>query len=65
MTTATTAPLPAMLTIQQAAEWLGVDQKTVRRYIAQDRLKGVRIADKLIRVERESLLALVKPIGCY
>jgi excisionase family DNA binding protein len=54
-----------MLTIQQAAEWLGVDQKTVRRYIAQDRLKGVRIADKLIRVERESLLALVKPIGCY
>jgi len=65
MTAAVTDALPAMLTIQQAAAWLGVDQKTVRRYIAQGRLKGVRIADKLIRVERESLLALVKPIGCY
>src|ERR1700757_4821051 len=58
MTASVTDALPAMLTIQQAAAWLGVDQKTVRRYIAQGRLKGVRIADKLIRVERESLLAL-------
>jgi excisionase family DNA binding protein len=65
MTAATTGTLPPRPTIQQAAAWLGVDPKTVRRYIAQGRLKAVRIGPRLIRVERESLLALAKPIGCY
>jgi excisionase family DNA binding protein len=65
MTAATTDTLPPRPSIQQAAAWLGVDPKTVRRYIAQGKLKAVRIGPKLIRVERESLLALAKPIGCY
>jgi excisionase family DNA binding protein len=61
----TSDTLPPRPTIQQAATWLGVDPKTVRRYIAQGRLKAARVGPKLIRVERESLLALAKPIGCY
>jgi excisionase family DNA binding protein len=66
MTAPTTDELPPWPSVQQAAAWLGVDPKTVRRYISQGRLKGGRIGGvKLIRVERESLLALVKPIGCY
>jgi excisionase family DNA binding protein len=65
MTAATADTLPPRPSIQQAAAWLGVDPKTVRRYIAQGKLKAVRIGPKLIRVERESLLALAKPIGCY
>jgi excisionase family DNA binding protein len=65
MTAAPTDELPPWPSVQQVAAWLDVDQKTVRRYIAQGRLKGVRIGPKLIRIERESLLALVKPIGCY
>jgi excisionase family DNA binding protein len=65
MTASGTDTLPAKLTIQQAAAWLGVNEKTVRRYIAQGRLKAARVGPKLIRVERESLLALAKPIGCY
>jgi excisionase family DNA binding protein len=65
MTAATADTLPPRPSIQQAAAWLGVDPKTVRRYIAQGRLKAARIGPKLIRVERESLLALAKPIGCY
>lgn len=60
-----TEQLPPRPSIQQAAAWLGVDPKTVRRYIAQGRLKALRVGPKLIRVERESLLALAKPIGCY
>ncbi|MBI3217603.1 MAG: helix-turn-helix domain-containing protein [Mycobacterium sp.] len=51
------------LSIQQTADHLGVDPKTVRRYIAQGRLKAVRIGPRLIRVERASIVALVKPIG--
>jgi excisionase family DNA binding protein len=42
-----------------------VDPKTVRRYIAQGRLKAVRVGSRLIRVERESLLALATPVGNY
>jgi excisionase family DNA binding protein len=51
--------------IQQAAEYLGVDPKTIRRYIAQGRIKAARVGPRLIRVDRESLLALAKPIGNY
>lgn len=65
MSAAATDTLPPRPSIREAAAWLGVDPKTVRRYIAQGRLKAVRIGTKLIRVERESLLALIKPIGCY
>jgi len=64
MTASITDTLPARPTIQQAADWAGVNEKTVRRWIAEGRLKAMRIGPKLIRVERESLLALAKPIGC-
>lgn len=57
--------LPARPSIQQAADWLGVDPKTIRRYIAQGRLSAVRVGPRLIRIERESLQALAKPIGSY
>ncbi|HYB38328.1 MAG TPA: helix-turn-helix domain-containing protein [Mycobacterium sp.] len=65
MSAATTDTLPVRPSIQQAAARLGVDPKTVRRYIAQGRIKAVRVGPRLVRVERESLLALAKPIGCY
>ena len=42
---------------------LGVDPKTVRRYISQGRLKVVRVGPRLIRIERESLDSLGKPLG--
>ena len=56
-------PMPARLSIQHAAEYLGVHSKTVRRYIAEGRLKAVRIGPRLIRIDRESLVALANPIG--
>jgi excisionase family DNA binding protein len=65
MTSTTTGTLPTSPSIQQAAAWLGVDPKTVRRYISQGRLKAAKVGPKLIRVDRESLLALAKPIGSY
>ena len=62
---AVTTNLPARPTIQQAAAWLAVDPKTVRRYIAQGRIKAMRVGPRLIRIERESLLKLAEPIGNY
>jgi len=61
----TTDTLPPRPYIQQAAAWLGVDPKTVRRYIAQDHIKAMRVRPRLIRIERESLLSLATPVGNY
>ena len=45
--------------IAETAEHLGVSTKTVRRWIAEGRLKAVR----LIRVDTASVEALMKQIG--
>jgi excisionase family DNA binding protein len=63
MTRTTGADLPARTTIKQAAAFHGVDQKTIRRWIAEGRLKAHRVGPRLIRVDRDSLLALARPIG--
>jgi len=65
MSAATTETLPPRPSIQQAAAWLEVDPKTVRRCIAQGRIKATRIGPRLIRIERESLLAFATPVGNY
>lgn len=56
------AGLPAQPTIKQTAEFFGVDEKTIRRWIAQGRLTAYRVGPRLIRVERDSILMLCKPI---
>ncbi|AXH46781.1 helix-turn-helix DNA-binding domain protein [Mycobacterium phage Acolyte] len=55
--------MPQRASIQQTADYLGVSTKTVRRYIADGKLKAVRLGPKLIRVERDSVDALMRPIG--
>lgn len=54
---------PPRMSIQETADYLSVSTKTVRRYIADGRLKAVRLGTHLIRVERDSIEALMKPIG--
>jgi len=63
MTQIDTIGLPPRATIKKTAEHLGVSEKTVRRYIAQGRLKAHRVGPRLIRIDRESLLKLAQPIG--
>ena len=48
---------------RRATRPLRVDPKTVRRHISQGRLKAVRVGPRLIRIERESLESLGKPVG--
>lgn len=55
--------LPAMLTIQQAAEAIQVSTKTIRRAIAEGRLTGYRVGKRAIRVDRASLVKLARPVG--
>ncbi|QDP44622.1 excise [Mycobacterium phage NothingSpecial] len=55
--------MPQRASIQQTADFLGVSTKTVRRYIADGKLKAVRLGPRLIRVERDSVEALMRPIG--
>jgi excisionase family DNA binding protein len=43
--------------------FIGVDEKTVRRWISQGRLTAYRVGPRLIRVDRESILKLASPIG--
>lgn len=56
------ATSPERVSLQVAAAILGVSTKTVRRYIADGRLPAERVADRLLRVRRDDVEALVQPV---
>jgi excisionase family DNA binding protein len=51
-----------LLSLQAAAEYLGVDERSVRRYIATGQLTGYRVGERLIRVDVADLDAMLRPI---
>jgi excisionase family DNA binding protein len=59
----TTPDLPARPSIKQGAAYHGVDEKFIRRRIADGSLKAYRVGKRLIRLDRDSLVALARPIG--
>mgnify|MGYP001435500878 CR=1 FL=1 len=61
--TADLESLPARLSIQQAAAVFGLSQKTIRRWLAEGRIKGYRLGARAIRIDRDSLLAVQRPMG--
>jgi excisionase family DNA binding protein len=54
---------PERIGLQQAADYCDVDYRTIRRWVAEGRLNGVRIGPKLIKVDVAELDALMTPIG--
>ncbi len=52
--------LPARPTVQQAADAMQVSTKTIRRWIGDGRVKAYRWGDRMVRVDRESLLKLAR-----
>jgi excisionase family DNA binding protein len=58
-----TQTLPPRPSIKQAADFHGVDEKSIRRWIAQGRLTGYRVGPRLIRLDRDSVLNLGHRIG--
>jgi excisionase family DNA binding protein len=62
---ATPTGLPALLSIAQVADATGLSTRTIRRRISDETLRAHRIGPRTIRIERDSVLALlVEPIGC-
>jgi excisionase family DNA binding protein len=57
----TEGQLPPMLSPRQAAEYGGVDVKTIYRRIENSDLPAVRFGPRCIRIRREDLLALLTP----
>jgi excisionase family DNA binding protein len=56
--------LPALLTISQVADATGLSTKTIRRRISDHSLIAHRIGPRAIRIERDSVLALLaQPMG--
>lgn len=55
-------PSRRFLTIEDAAERLGVNPKTIRRRIADGSLTGYRMGPRLIRVDVAEVDALLEPI---
>lgn len=57
--------LPSRISLQKAADEIGVSTRTVRRYITDGRLRAYRIGPRLIKVDGESVRELLsgRPIG--
>lgn len=50
------------VSLQEAADILGVSTKTVRRYIADGSLPAERIQSRLLRVLRSDVEGLLQPV---
>ena len=57
-----TTNLPVYLSIAQAADVMGVCDKTVRRHVAAGRLRAYRCGKRLIRVRVEDIEKLMREI---
>jgi excisionase family DNA binding protein len=51
------------ITILQAAEYLGVTDRTIRQMIADGRLTGYRNGNRLVRVDLNEIDAAMQPFG--
>lgn len=49
--------------INEVAVWHGVDPRTVRRWLRDGLIKGYRLGPRLIRLDRDSVLNMGRPVG--
>lgn len=53
-----------LFSVQEAAEFLGVSESTIRRYIYDGQLLAYRLGNgRLIRIKRQDLEKLLSPIN--
>lgn len=52
--------LPSMLTVPQAAKILGLDQRTVRRMLASNKLTYTRAGKRTTLIPKDEVLKIVK-----
>ncbi|MDQ4112033.1 MAG: helix-turn-helix domain-containing protein [Actinomycetota bacterium] len=58
----TTRETRTSYSLAEAAQVLGVTDRTIRNYIARGRLPAYRVGDRLVRVMRADVEALFRPI---
>lgn len=58
-----TAPRRRYVKLAEAAEYLGVTDRTVRQMIADGRLTGYRNGNRLVRVDLNEVDSAMKPFG--
>lgn len=51
------------VSLQDAAAQCGVNERTVRRWITAGKLTGYRAGARLVRVDRDELARLMRPIS--
>ena len=49
--------------LEEAANACGVSNLTIRRWIAEGRLRAYRLGPRLIRVETEDINSMFEPLG--
>ncbi|WP_433759900.1 helix-turn-helix domain-containing protein [Nocardia sp. CA-135398] len=52
-----------LISLKTAAALVDVDPKTIRNWIAAGQLQGFRVNARMLRVNRDELLALVQPVA--
>lgn len=50
------------LTLSDAAGWLSLDEKTLRRWISQGRLTAYRVGPKLIRLDADEIESMIRVV---
>lgn len=51
------------VSLLEAAQYLGVTDRTVRQMIADGRLTGYRLGARVVRLRRDEIDAAMKPFG--
>lgn len=61
-----TATLPrasrTLISQAQAAEYLGVTERTIRNYVSRGMLRGYRVGGRLVRIDQADVEQLLRPI---
>lgn len=52
----------AYLTLAEGSDILRLDEKTIRRYVAQGLLRGYRVGPRALRLSADEVHALARPI---
>jgi excisionase family DNA binding protein len=48
--------------LDEAADYIGVNEKTIRRHIAAGRITGYRLGNRLVRIDLNELDEVMRPI---
>lgn len=54
---------PEYVSIAEASKEVGVNPKTIRRWISAGRIHGYRFGPRMIRVDRTEMRAMLKPLA--